>query len=56
MKDGVHYEFDIIAVANGVDVVTGGIVNMGLKSINGTYLRDEWETGADTYLGTTIRG
>ena len=29
---------------------------MGLKSIHGTTLRDEWEKGAYTYLGTTIAG
>jgi hypothetical protein len=29
---------------------------MGLKSINGTYLQDEWKQGANTYLGTTIAG
>lgn len=29
---------------------------MGLKSIHGTTLRDEWSNGAYTYLGTTIAG
>lgn len=29
---------------------------MGLKSINGTYLKDEWKSAANTYLGTTISG
>ena len=29
---------------------------MGLKSINGTYLQDEWKAAANTYLGTTISG
>ena len=29
---------------------------MGLKSINGTYLQDEWKAAAQTYLGTTIHG
>jgi cation diffusion facilitator CzcD-associated flavoprotein CzcO len=32
------------------------MTNMGLKSINGTYLQDEWKDGAHTYLGTTISG
>ena len=32
------------------------MVNMGLKSINGTYLKDEWKAAANTYLGTTISG
>jgi len=29
---------------------------MGLRNINGTYLRDEWKKAAYTYLGTTISG
>jgi hypothetical protein len=29
---------------------------MGLKSIHGTYLKDEWKSSANTYLGTTISG
>jgi cation diffusion facilitator CzcD-associated flavoprotein CzcO len=36
--------------------VTGGMTSMGLKSINGTYLQDEWKAAANTYLGTTISG
>lgn len=44
------------ALATGFDVVTGGMTNMGLKSINGTYLNDEWKAAANTFLGTTIAG
>lgn len=55
-KDGVEREYDIIGLATGFDVVTGGMTNMGLKSIDGTYLKDQWKKGADTYLGTTITG
>jgi len=55
-SDGEEREYDIIALATGFDVVTGGMTNMGLKSINGTYLQDEWKDGAHTYLGTTISG
>lgn len=32
------------------------MTNMGLKSIHGTYLKDEWKAAANTYLGTTISG
>jgi cation diffusion facilitator CzcD-associated flavoprotein CzcO len=54
--DGKEREFDIVCLATGFDVVTGGITNMGVKSINGTYLKDEWRNSAKTYLGTTIAG
>ncbi|SMQ51617.1 unnamed protein product [Zymoseptoria tritici ST99CH_3D7] len=56
VANGEEREFDIIALATGFDVVTGGMTNMGLKSINGTYLKDEWKAAANTFLGTTISG
>ena len=55
-KDGKEHEFDIIALATGFDIATGGMTNMGLKSINNTTLQDEWRNAAYTYLGTTIAG
>jgi cation diffusion facilitator CzcD-associated flavoprotein CzcO len=55
-KDGKERKYDIIALATGFDVVTGGMTSMGLKSIHDTYLQDEWKEGAQTYLGTTISG
>lgn len=55
-KDGKHHEVDVVALATGFDISTGGMTNMGLKSINGTYLADEWKASANTYLGTTISG
>ncbi|KIW29677.1 uncharacterized protein PV07_05473 [Cladophialophora immunda] len=55
-SDGKVHEFDIIALATGFDITTGGMTNMGLKSINGTTLHDEWKEAAYTYLGTTISG
>lgn len=55
-SDGKQHDFDIIALATGFDITTGGMTNMGLKSINGTTLQDEWKKAAYTYLGTTISG
>ena len=52
-SDGKEREYDIIVLATGFDVVTGGMTSMGLKSINGTYLQDEWKAAANTYLGKT---
>lgn len=53
-SDGKEHEFDIVGLATGFDVVTGGLTNMGLKSIKGNNLKDEWKEGAKTYLGTMI--
>lgn len=54
--DGKVHEADVVALATGFDITTGGMTSMGLKSINGTYLKDEWKSSANTYLGTTISG
>ncbi|KAH8798785.1 cyclohexanone monooxygenase [Hyaloscypha sp. PMI_1271] len=54
--DGKVHEVDVVALATGFDITTGGMTSMGLKSINGTYLKDEWKASANTYLGTTISG
>ncbi|KAJ9499368.1 hypothetical protein LTR99_008656 [Exophiala xenobiotica] len=56
LKDGTEHEFDVICIATGFDIVTGGMTAMGLRSINGTSLNDEWKKAAYTYLGTTISG
>ncbi|RAL01241.1 flavin-containing monooxygenase [Aspergillus ibericus CBS 121593] len=56
MADGTEHEFDVICVATGFDVSTGGLVNMGLRSIHGTYLKDEWASTVHTHLGLTIHG
>lgn len=51
-----EFELDVIALATGFDAGSGGLTNMGLKSIHGTFLKDEWINGVYTYLGTTISG
>jgi len=55
-KDGKVHEVDVVALATGFDITTGGMTNMGLKSIHGTYLKDDWKASAITYLGTTVSG
>ena len=54
--DGKEHEFDVIALATGFDITTGGMTSMGLNSIHGTTLHDEWKAAANTYLGTTVSG
>ncbi|KAL4790950.1 hypothetical protein BDV19DRAFT_316612 [Aspergillus venezuelensis] len=56
LEDGTHHELDVIAVATGFDVVTGVMTQLGLKSIDGAVLEEEWIPGAKTYLGTTVSG
>lgn len=56
LADGTVHEFDVICIATGFDVVTGSMTDMGLRSIHGRTLKDEWKNGAYTYLGTTVSG
>jgi cation diffusion facilitator CzcD-associated flavoprotein CzcO len=56
LKDGTVHELDVICVATGFDITTGGMTSMGLRSIRGTTLKDEWKKAAYTYLGTTVSG
>jgi cation diffusion facilitator CzcD-associated flavoprotein CzcO len=55
-SDGTLHEFDVIAIATGFDIVTGGMTHMGLQNVNGTPLEEEWKRSANTYLGTTVSG
>lgn len=56
LQDGTEHEFDVICIATGFDVTTGGMTNMGLRSIHGSTLKDDWKNGAYTYLGMTVSG
>lgn len=52
-EDGTLHEFDVIAIATGFDALTGGMMNMGLRSTSGETLSDTWKSGAWSYLGMT---
>lgn len=70
LEDGTHFDFDVICIATGFDVVTGrsfpeeathigllvvgGMTAMGLKDIYGNTLEDQWKKAAYTYLGLTV--
>lgn len=54
--DGKLHETDIIALATGFDSVTGGMKDMGLKSVDGVPLSESWKTGTWSYLGMTCSG
>lgn len=56
MEDGTEHELDVVCIATGFDIATGGMTSMGLKNIHGEKLEDEWAKGAYTYLGTTVSG
>lgn len=56
LRDGSFYPVDMIALATGFDAVTGSMTKMGLKSITGKTLQEEWKDGVMTYLGLCRSG
>ncbi|KAH9988283.1 hypothetical protein F4779DRAFT_611071 [Xylariaceae sp. FL0662B] len=55
-KDGRHIDFDVLLMATGFDAFSGAVTGMGLKNRWGVDLKDYWEDGIRTYLGTMIHG
>ncbi|PYH88406.1 putative flavo protein [Aspergillus ellipticus CBS 707.79] len=56
LADGTTHEVDVVCLATGFDTTTGSMTNMGLRSITGINLADDWKAGAQTYLGLTVEG
>lgn len=54
--DGVHREFDLIALATGFDANTGGLTQIDIRDTSGTPLRRRWAERVDTHLGIAIPG
>lgn len=52
-SDGEIREFDIIALATGFDMVTGGLKDIDIRGAKGELLRDKWDKGTWTYVGMT---
>ncbi|THU96920.1 cyclohexanone monooxygenase [Dendrothele bispora CBS 962.96] len=51
-KDGTEYEFDVLVLATGFDIVTGGITAIDVKGTDGKAIGDKWKTdGVHTYIG-----
>ncbi|RMD42631.1 hypothetical protein DV735_g2467, partial [Chaetothyriales sp. CBS 134920] len=56
LADGTHYEFDVICIATGFDVVNGGMTQMGLHNRDGVPLDEYWRKSTLTYLGLSVPG
>ena len=55
------YELDVLVFATGFDSITGSILAMGVKGIDGLSLNERWDvkeggTGVHTYLGLMTKG
>ncbi|KAL0574176.1 hypothetical protein V5O48_007785 [Marasmius crinis-equi] len=50
-QNGEEYEFDILIIATGYDMVTGGITRIDIRGTDGVSIGDKWKDGIATYLG-----
>ncbi|MET0579629.1 MAG: alpha/beta hydrolase fold domain-containing protein, partial [Ilumatobacteraceae bacterium] len=50
------FEFDVIVYATGFDAMTGAIVGVDIKGVDGVTLKDKWAHGPTTYLGLMTTG
>ena len=54
--DGQHHDMDVLILATGFDMVSGGLTAIDIKGTNGTTLRDKWKAGISAYLGSMTHG
>ena len=51
-KSAAH-EFDVVIFATGFDAMTGTLLRIDIRGLNGQTLQDKWSEGPKTYLGLT---
>lgn len=49
-------ELDALVFATGFDAMTGALLNIDIRGVAGTRLRDAWADGPTTYLGLSVAG
>lgn len=54
--DGRIHEVDLLVLATGFDMVTGGLTAMDIVSTDGVTLRDRWQHGVSAYMGSMTHG
>ncbi|KAE9387851.1 cyclohexanone monooxygenase [Gymnopus androsaceus JB14] len=50
-SDGTEHSFDVLVLATGFDMVTGGITSIDIRGQDGVPIKEKWEEGVRTYLG-----
>jgi cyclohexanone monooxygenase len=53
---GREIEIDDLVLATGYDAVTGPLIDMNVRGVDGERLADHWADGPHTYLGLTAAG
>ena len=55
-RDGRLHDMEILILATGFDMVTGGLTAIDIRGTDGRSLREAWQEGVNTYLGTMTHG
>ncbi|MCF7551496.1 NAD(P)/FAD-dependent oxidoreductase [Pseudonocardia sp. WMMC193] len=50
------YELDVLVLATGFDAVTGALTAIDIRGRDGITLKEKWQDGPLTFLGTTTAG
>ncbi|KAJ3780794.1 cyclohexanone monooxygenase [Lentinula aff. detonsa] len=50
-SDGVEHELDVLVLATGFDMVTGGITSIDIRGQDGIPIKEKWADGVQSYLG-----
>ncbi|KAJ3898747.1 cyclohexanone monooxygenase [Lentinula edodes] len=50
-SDGVEHELDVLVLATGFDMVTGGITSIDIRGQDGIPIKEKWAGGVQSYLG-----
>lgn len=54
--DGQEHEVDAIVFATGFDAITGSVLGVDIRGLDGRSMRDKWAEGARAYLGLMAEG
>lgn len=51
-----HIELDALVLATGFDAMTGALLRMDIRGVDGVRLEDQWQAGPVSYLGLMVSG
>jgi cyclohexanone monooxygenase len=54
--DGKEHQLDVLVLATGFDMVSGGLTAIDIRNPQGVSLREQWKPGVTAYLGTMTYG
>jgi cation diffusion facilitator CzcD-associated flavoprotein CzcO len=56
MNSGTSHDFDVVILATGFEISTGGFTQVDIQGRGGVKLADKWSVRTRTYLGMSISG